>query len=95
MMKSCAVVCGATTRLSTAGFSCICPSCPDARARDRPGLAFNPAASAPPLERSEAATGPFLRRRFPRAGATMSGVYALGLVLIWFAPESKGRLPPE
>ena len=28
---------------------------------------------------------------FPRAGATLAGVYLLGLILIWFAPETKGQ----
>jgi MFS family permease len=32
---------------------------------------------------------------YAKAGATLSLVYALGLVLIWFAPETKGRPLPE
>ncbi len=32
---------------------------------------------------------------FERAGATMSFVYLIGLVLIWFVPETKGRELPE
>lgn len=32
---------------------------------------------------------------YAKAGATITLVYALGLVLIWFAPETKGRPLPE
>jgi hypothetical protein len=28
---------------------------------------------------------------FPIAGASLGAIYLLGLVLIWFAPETKGR----
>jgi len=32
---------------------------------------------------------------YARAGATITLIYALGLVLIWFAPETKGKPLPE
>jgi len=32
---------------------------------------------------------------YARAGATITLIYAVGLVLIWFAPETKGKPPPE
>lgn len=32
---------------------------------------------------------------FPRAGATLAGIYLLGVVLIWFGPETKGKSLPE
>jgi len=32
---------------------------------------------------------------FARAGAVVTLIYALGLVLIWLAPETKGRPLPE
>lgn len=32
---------------------------------------------------------------FPIAGATLASIYALGLVVIWFGPETKGQLLPE
>jgi SHS family sialic acid transporter-like MFS transporter len=32
---------------------------------------------------------------FPKAGATLSVIYLLGLVIIWFGPETKGRPLPE
>jgi hypothetical protein len=31
---------------------------------------------------------------YARAGAVITLVYALGLVLIWFAPETKGKPLP-
>jgi SHS family sialic acid transporter-like MFS transporter len=31
---------------------------------------------------------------YAKAGATITLIYALGLVLIWFAPETKGRALP-
>jgi hypothetical protein len=37
----------------------------------------------------------FYNGSYARAGATVTLVYAAGLVLIWFAPETKGKpLPP-
>jgi hypothetical protein len=32
---------------------------------------------------------------YARAGATITLVYAIGLVLIWFGPETKGKPLPE
>jgi len=32
---------------------------------------------------------------YARAGATITLVYALGLVFIWLAPETKGKPLPE
>ena len=32
---------------------------------------------------------------YASAGATMSLIYVAGLVLIWFAPETRGRPLPE
>ncbi|MCC6493683.1 MAG: MFS transporter [Pirellulales bacterium] len=32
---------------------------------------------------------------FPRAGATLAGIYLLGLLLIWLGPETKGRALPQ
>ena len=32
---------------------------------------------------------------FPKAGATLSVIYLLGLLIIWFGPETKGRPLPE
>jgi len=32
---------------------------------------------------------------YARAGATITLVYALGLVLIWFAPETRGKPLPD
>jgi MFS family permease len=37
----------------------------------------------------------FYEGSYARAGATISLVYLLGLVLIWFAPETKGKSLPE
>lgn len=34
-------------------------------------------------------------RAFPYAGATLSSIYLLGLVLIWFGPETKGKPLPS
>lgn len=31
---------------------------------------------------------------FPRAGATLAGIYLLGIVIIWFGPETKGEELP-
>jgi hypothetical protein len=32
---------------------------------------------------------------FPKAGATLSVIYLIGLAIIWFGPETKGRPLPE
>ena len=32
---------------------------------------------------------------FPRAGATLAGIYLLGLLVIWFGPETKGLPLPD
>jgi MFS family permease len=43
-------------------------------------------------------TGALMQRfdgSYAHAGATMSLVYAVGLVVIWFSPETRGRKPPE
>jgi MFS transporter, SHS family, sialic acid transporter len=32
---------------------------------------------------------------FPKAGATLAGIYLIGLVLIWFGPETKGKRLPD
>jgi hypothetical protein len=32
---------------------------------------------------------------YAKAGATLTLVYALGLVLIWFAPETRGKPLPD
>jgi len=32
---------------------------------------------------------------FPRAGATLAGIYLLGLVIIWLGPETRGKALPE
>ncbi len=32
---------------------------------------------------------------YPRACATMSLVYLIGMVLVWFGPETKGKPLPE
>jgi hypothetical protein len=32
---------------------------------------------------------------FPHAGATLAGIYLIGLVLIWLGPETKGKPLPE
>jgi hypothetical protein len=32
---------------------------------------------------------------YARAGATLTLIYLLGLILIWLAPETKGRPLPE
>jgi MFS transporter, SHS family, sialic acid transporter len=37
----------------------------------------------------------FYEGSYARAGATITLVYALGLLLIWFAPETKGKPLPE
>ena len=37
----------------------------------------------------------FFDGSYPKAGTTISLVYLLGLVLIWFAPETRGRPLPE
>jgi MFS family permease len=96
-MKSCAVVCGVTTAAFYGWLPLYLPELFPTRVRATgQGLAFN-------LGRVFAAAGAvgggelvrFFDGDFPRAGATMSGVYALGLVLIWFAPETKGRPLPE
>jgi hypothetical protein len=34
-------------------------------------------------------------RSYARAGAVITLIYALGLVLIWFAPETRGKPLPE
>ena len=37
----------------------------------------------------------FFHGSYARAGAVISLMYILGLVLIWFAPETKGKPLPE
>jgi MFS transporter, SHS family, sialic acid transporter len=37
----------------------------------------------------------FFERSYPKAGATIAFVYVIGMVLIWFAPETKNRPLPE
>ena len=37
----------------------------------------------------------FFDKSYPRAGETIVLVYLIGMVLIWFAPETKGRPLPE
>lgn len=37
----------------------------------------------------------FFDRSYPRAGETIVLIYLVGMVLIWFAPETKGRPLPE
>ncbi len=37
----------------------------------------------------------FFERSYPRAGETIVLIYLVGMVLIWFAPETKGRPLPE
>lgn len=32
---------------------------------------------------------------FPNAGATLAGIYFIGLIVIWFAPETKGQPLPD
>jgi len=32
---------------------------------------------------------------FPKAGATLAGIYLIGLVIIWLGPETKGKPLPE
>jgi SHS family sialic acid transporter-like MFS transporter len=34
-------------------------------------------------------------RSYPRACATMSLVYVIGMILIWFGPETHGQPLPE
>ena len=34
-------------------------------------------------------------RAFAKAGTVVASVYLVGLVLIWFMPETKGRPLPE
>ena len=37
----------------------------------------------------------FFGGSYPKAGAAIVFVYLLGMVLIWFAPETKNRPLPE
>jgi hypothetical protein len=37
----------------------------------------------------------FYQGSYARAGATITLIYSLGLVLIWFAPETKGQRLPD
>jgi hypothetical protein len=37
----------------------------------------------------------FFEGSYAKAGTTISLIYLLGLVLIWFAPETKGQPLPE
>jgi hypothetical protein len=37
----------------------------------------------------------FYEGSYARAGAAITLVYALGLILIWFAPETKGKPLPD
>lgn len=33
--------------------------------------------------------------RFPKAGSVMAGIYVVGIVLVYFATETKGRALPD
>jgi MFS transporter, SHS family, sialic acid transporter len=37
----------------------------------------------------------FFDGSFPKAGSVMAGVYLIGLALIWFGPETRGKALPE
>ena len=37
----------------------------------------------------------FFGQSYPKAGATIVFVYIVGMFLIWFAPETKGKSLPE
>jgi hypothetical protein len=37
----------------------------------------------------------YFDKSYPRAGEAVALVYLVGMVLIWFAPETKGRPLPE
>jgi MFS transporter, SHS family, sialic acid transporter len=37
----------------------------------------------------------FYDNSYARAGATLTLIYALGMILIWLAPETKGKPLPE
>jgi hypothetical protein len=37
----------------------------------------------------------YFDKSYSKAGATIVLVYLLGMVLIWFAPETKGRPLPD
>jgi hypothetical protein len=37
----------------------------------------------------------FFGGSYPHAGSTLACVYVIGMILIWFAPETKGRALPE
>jgi MFS transporter, SHS family, sialic acid transporter len=37
----------------------------------------------------------FFQQSYPKAGAALVSVYLIGMLLIWFAPETKGRPLPE
>ena len=37
----------------------------------------------------------FFDGSFPKAGSVMAGVYLVGLILIWFGPETRGKPLPE
>jgi hypothetical protein len=32
---------------------------------------------------------------FPKAGATLAGIYLIGVFIIWLGPETKGKPLPE
>jgi hypothetical protein len=32
---------------------------------------------------------------FPKAGATLAGIYLIGLLIIWLGPETKGKPLPD
>jgi MFS family permease len=96
-MRASAVMCGATTAAFYGWLPLYLPELFPTRVRATgQGLAFN-------LGRIFAAAGAIgggelvrvFGNDYPRAGATMSSIYALGLVLIWFAPETRGRPLPE
>ena len=80
-----------------AGCRCICPSCFTTRVRGTgQGFGFN-------FGRILAAIGTLQTGNlmglfggsYPKACSVMSAVYLLGLVLIIFAPETRGQSLPE
>jgi hypothetical protein len=37
----------------------------------------------------------FFGNSFPKAGSVMAAIYLVGVVVIWFGPETKGQELPE